>query len=125
MKDRKALLVMSRDLQQQVADAASEARVDWMGVETCCHARRALAEDPSFDLVITNQTLMDGSWYCILEMLVQQDLDTNLLVVVPAGCDASVIQSHGVFGILRTPFDASAADLIATAANDHIGVVQG
>ena len=118
----KALLLMSKEMQREFSPAASKAQTEWIGVETCCQARAALAKNPDTAVVISNQTLQDGNWCCIFGELVQRNLAANLVVIVPVGCDTSVIQSYGVFGVLRSPLEASAADVIAEAAHTTCNV---
>lgn len=113
----KALLVMSKEMQREFSPAASKAQTEWIGVETCCQARAALAENPGTAVVISDQTLQDGNWCSLFWELVQRNLAANLVVIVPVGCNTSVIQSYGVFGVLRSPPEASAADVIAEAAH--------
>lgn len=120
----KALLVMPTEMQAEFLASISDAQLEGEVVETCQQGRVALSMDPDTELVICNQTLSDGNWYCIHETLVSRDLPANILVVVPAGCDTSVIESHGVFGILRHPIDDSATALISQAARSHSKIAQ-
>jgi DNA-binding NtrC family response regulator len=120
----KALLVMSKEMQREFSPAVSNAQVEWIGVETCDQARVALAEHPNTAVVISDQTLPDGNWFCLFDELVKRDLRANLVVVVPGECDTSVIESYGVFGVLRSPIKGSASEVIATAAHPTRNLAQ-
>ena len=117
MKYPKALLVMPKEMQSEFSPAVSKAQTEWIGVETCCQARAVLTENPGTAVVISNQTLQDGNWCCLHDELVRRNLAANLVVIVPVGCDTTVIRSYGVFGVLRSPLESSAADVIAEAAH--------
>ena len=65
----KALLLMSKEMQREFSPAASKAQTEWIGVETCCEARAALAKNPDTAVVISNQTLQDGNWCSVFVIL--------------------------------------------------------
>jgi hypothetical protein len=116
MENNSVLLVMSKDMQRKFGQLISAEHMAWTGVLTCNEARAALAKHPDLSAVVCNDSLPDGNWYCVLEELVRKGLDANLLVVVPAGCDSGIIESHGIQGVLTYPPETSAGATIAQAA---------
>jgi len=116
MESNNVLLVMSEDMQREFGDRISAEQLAWTGVLNCNEARVALANDPQLSVVVCNDSLPDGNWYCVLKELVQKELEANLLVVVPAGCDSAIIQSHGIHGVLMYPPEPSAGKTVARAA---------
>jgi len=116
MGSNSVLLVMSEDMQREFGQLISAEQVAWTGVVNCNQARAALANRPEVSVVVCNDSLPDGNWYCLLKEMVQEELGANLLVVVPAGCDSGIIQSHGIQGVLTYPPEPSAAKTVARAA---------
>lgn len=116
MENNSVLLVMSEDMQREFGERISEEQLAWTGVLNCKEARAALARDPEVSVVVCNDSLPDGNWYCVLKELVHKGLEANLLVVVPAGCDSATIESHRIHGVLTYPPDPSAGKIVAQAA---------
>lgn len=114
MSSPKVLLAMSKQKQEELRSATSALEGRCVCVETCSEARDAMAEPSDLALVIVDETLPDSNWYSVLEELVNRDVNAKCLVVVPSGCETSVIKSHGV-GVLEHPFDASTQDVVAEA----------
>lgn len=125
MEGKSVLLVMSEDMQREFGQLISAEQLSWTGVLNCNEARVALANHPDVSVVVCNDSLPDGNWYCLLKEMVQKGLDANLLVVVPAGCDAGIIQSHGIFGVLAYPPEASAGQIVAQAVASAEQMVSG
>ena len=115
MEYKSVLLVMSEDMQREFGERITAEQLAWTGVRNCNQARIALAKDPHLSVVVCNDSLPDGNWYCVLRELVQKDRDAKLLVVVPAGCDATTIKSHGIHGVLTYPPEPSAVKVVAQA----------
>jgi DNA-binding NarL/FixJ family response regulator len=115
MESNSVLLVMSEDMQREFGKRISAEQLAWTGVVNCNEARVALANDPHLSVVVCNDSLPDGNWYCVLKELVQKDLEANLFVVVPAGCDSATIESHGIHGVLSYPPEPSAGRTVAQA----------
>ena len=120
MERTSVLLVMSEDMQREFGERISEEQLAWTGVHNCDQARSALANDPHLSVVVCNDSLPDGNWYCVLKELVQRDLDANLLVVVPDGCDSATIQSHGIHGVLNYPPEPTAGKAVAQAVRQPV-----
>ncbi len=118
MERNSVLLVMSEDMQQEFGKRIVAEQLSWMGVLNCNQARMALARDPDLSVVVCNDSLPDGNWYCVLRELVNKGLDANLLVVVPAGCDSATIESHGIHGVLSYPPEPTAGKAVAQAATE-------
>jgi DNA-binding NarL/FixJ family response regulator len=116
MENNSVLLVMSEDMQREFGELISAEQLAWTGVLNCNQARVALANDPYLSVVVCNDSLPDGNWYCVLKELVQKDLEANLLVVVPAGCDSATIESHGILGVLSYPPEPTTGHMVAQAA---------
>ncbi len=125
MENNSVLLVMSEDMQREFGRRISAERLAWTGVLNCNEARFALANDPHLSAVVCNDSLPDGNWYCVLKELVHRDLEANLLVVVPAGCDSATIESHGIHSVLTFPPDPSAGKIVAQAAISAAHAVSG
>lgn len=120
MESNSVLLVMSEGMQRDFGDRISAERLAWTGVLNCKEARVALANDPQLSVVVCNDSLPDGNWYCVLKELVQKDIDANLFVVVPSGCDSATIESHGIHGVLTYPPDPSAGKTVAQAMSEPV-----
>ena len=120
MGSNSVLLVMSEDMQREFGARISGEQLTWTGVLDCNQARVALANDPCLSVVICNDSLPDGNWYCVLKELVHKGLEANLLVVVPAGCDSTTIESHGIHGVLSYPPEPSAGKTVAQAAEQPV-----
>ena len=58
-------------------------------------------------MIVTDETLPDGNWYCLLQEMVSQGRDLDLIVVVPKGSEATSIKSCGV-DVVEYPLDAAA-----------------
>jgi DNA-binding NarL/FixJ family response regulator len=125
MENNSVLLVMSEDMQREFGQLISAEQAAWTGVLNCNEARVALAKHPDVSAVVCNDSLSDGNWYCVLKELVHKGLEANLLVVVPAGCDSGIIESHGIHGVLCYPPEPSAGMTIAQAANSLRQAVSG
>ncbi|MDA0206763.1 MAG: hypothetical protein O3A53_12425 [Acidobacteria bacterium] len=115
MESNSVLLVMSEDMQREFGQRISAEQLAWTGVLNCNQARVVLANHPDVPVVVCNDSLPDGSWYCLLKEMVNQGLEANLLVVVPAGCDSATIESHGIHGVLTYPPEPSAGKMVAKA----------
>lgn len=120
MERNSVLLVMSEDMQREFGERISAEQLAWTGVTNCNQARVALAREPHLSVVVCNDSLPDGNWYCVLKELVHKGLDANLLVVVPAGCDSATIESHGICGVLSYPPASTAGKTIAEAAEQLV-----
>ena len=116
MENVSVLLVMSEDMQREFGELISAEQLSWKGVLNCNQARIALARDPNLSVVVCNDSLPDGNWYCLLKELVHRDLDVNLVVVVPEGCCSATIESHGIHAVLNYPPAPSAGRTVAQAA---------
>lgn len=116
MERNSVLLVMSEDMQREFGERISAERLTWTGVLNCTQARVALSREPHLTAVVCNDSLPDGNWYCVLKELVKNDLDANLFVVVPAGCNSATIESYGVEGVLSYPPEPAAGKKVAQAA---------
>ena len=115
MESKRVLLVMSEGMQQEFGQLISAQQVAWTGVLDCNQARVALANHPDVPVVVCNDSLPDGSWYCLLKEMVNHGLEANLLVVVPVGCDSGIIESHGINAVLTYPPEPSAGKTVAKA----------
>lgn len=124
MKEPTALLVMPRQLQPNFRRIVSAGRVQWTYAETCHQARQAFAQNPDFAVVVSEATLPDGSWYCVLDELVRRDSAANLIVVACNGIKDDVVKRYDIFGVLRRPLDESALSLIEAAAHALTGLGQ-
>ncbi len=113
--EKSILLVMSKDMQREFGQLISAEQLSWTGVLNCNEARVALADHPHLSVVVCNDSLPDGNWYCLLKEMVQKGLEANLLVVIPAGCDSGIIQSHGIYGVLDYPPGPLAGKTVAQA----------
>lgn len=106
------LLVMSSHRGAGFQQAVTSAAVEWTIAESCESARRWLTKHPSPAVVVSDSTLCDGNWYCVLERLLNIGSESPLLVTAPEGPDVSTILEHGVAGVVRRPFDHRAAALL-------------
>lgn len=118
--ENSVLLVMSEDMQREFGDRISAEQLGWTGVRNCNEARVALASDPNLSVVVCNDSLPDGNWYCVLRELVQKDLEANLFVVVPDGCDSATIESHGIHGVLTYPPQPAVGKTVAQAVQEPV-----
>ncbi len=116
MSAPKALLVMPAEGQAEFKRAVSGAKLDWAIAETCEAVGALLDSMPDVSVVVSDITLSDGNWYCVLERVLQQGGDPAFYVVVPNGCNAEPILEHGISGVLRRPLDAHAADTLEQGA---------
>ena len=116
MERNSVLLVMSEDMQREFGERISIEQLAWTGALNCNQARVALAREPYLSVVVCNDSLPDGNWYCVLKELVHKGLDANLLVVVPAGCSSATIESHGIHGVISYPPPPTAGKTVAQAA---------
>ena len=103
MTSKKTLLVLSEDMQREFGDVLSP---EWVGVTTCNEARGVLARNQELSTVVTNATLPDGNWYCLLQEMVSREMDLDLVVVLPAGSDPTSVKSCGV-EVVEYPLDAA------------------
>jgi len=106
---------MSEDMQREFGQLISAEQEPWTGVLNCNEARVALAKHPEVSAVVCNDSLPDGGWYCLLKEMVNQGLEANLLVIVPAGCDSGIIEGHGIYGVMTYPPEPSAGKTVAKA----------
>lgn len=107
MASRRILLAMPDAMQQEFGELAAAEGIDWTGVTTCDEARSVLAGDEQISTVVTEGTLPDGSWYCLLEEIVLRGSDRNLIVLLPQGSDPAGITSCGA-AVVEYPLDAAA-----------------
>ena len=117
MQAPRALVVMPRDRHAEFQRAVSAAGVEWVWAANCAEARAALTLDPDLAVVVSELSLSDGNWYCMLDALVRRGMDANLILVAPAGAKRLDVAGYGVFGVLRRPLDESAVELIQAAAH--------
>lgn len=120
MERNSVLLVMSEDMQREFGERIAAEQLIWTGVLSCNEARVFLASQPHVSVVVCNDSLPDGNWYCVLKELVHKGLKANLLVVVPVGCDSSTIESHGIHGVLTYPPHPQAGKAVAQAAQQPV-----
>ena len=120
MERDSVLLVMSEDMQREFGERISAEELAWIGATNCNQARIVLQQEPHLSVVVCNDSLPDGNWYCVLKELVHKGINANLLVVVPAGCDSATIESHGIHGVLSYPPEPAAGKLVAQAAEQPV-----
>ena len=106
MTSSASVLVVSPAWDRTTASARSLAGADLRVVtaESCYEARRALAGDPSIELVITSLSLSDGNWYSVLESSV---VCGDRAAVVVAATEAGerfreVVRARGSWGVVET-----------------------
>jgi|GEM_PF-3409420 len=118
---RNGLLVMSAPRSAAFQKAVADQPVDWSTAESCAAAREWLTAHPSAAVVVTDSTLRDGNWYCVMEWLLQIGSEADFLVAVPEGLDVSTILEHGVTNVLHRPFGRRAATVLEAILNKEGG----
>jgi DNA-binding NtrC family response regulator len=75
-------------------------------VHDCRAARELLSSHPGIDVVVTDQSLVDGNWCNILTWIVDQVLDTRIVVSSPLANENlwSEVLWRGGFDILAEPY---------------------
>lgn len=119
MVKKRVLLVMSEDMQREFGEFFSLEDVEWVGVTTCNAARGGLADNEKISKVVTNATLPDGNWYCLLQEIVSRETDLDLVVVLPAGSDPTSVQSCGA-DVVEYPLDAAARRHLAGSEREVV-----
>ncbi len=110
MARSRVLLVMNEDMLREFRALASAESVEWAEATTCNQARRLL--DDEISMVVTDETLPDGNWYCLLREVVQRGAQPEIVVVLPAGSDPTSVKSCGV-EVVEYPLTAAARRLLA------------
>ena len=81
-KSPRVLLVSSRrDLEAPLKAGLQVLKASVVQAQSALEARRTLAQNAPFELVITDVRLTDGNWYSVLADLVESGSEANLLVV--------------------------------------------
>lgn len=68
--------------------------------------------DDGISMIVTDETLPDGNWYCLLREVVQRGGQLEVVVVLPAGSDATSVKSCGV-EVVEYPLTAAGRRLLA------------
>lgn len=110
MASNRVLLVMKEDMQREFGALASAESAEWKGVTTCNQARRLL--DDEISMIVTDETLPDGNWYCLLQEVVQRGAQAEIVVLLPAGSDSTSVKSCGV-EVVEYPLTAAGRRILA------------
>lgn len=113
------LLVMSDLRAESFQKAVASAPVEWSVADRCAAARDWLKQHPAPAVVVTDSTLRDGNWYCVLELLLKLGSQAELLVAVPEDQGVSTILEHGVTAVVRRPFDHRAFAVLEDALRER------
>ena len=91
--------------------------VDITHALTCDEARRRLAEEKNFGLVISATHLADGNWYSVLSSLVYQGGDAGFVVVADEVSDSfrQRVRDHGGIDAVELGAAMPSASLLSQA----------
>lgn len=109
MASNSVLLVMKEHMQRELGALASAEGIGWIGLTTCDQARHKL--DGEISTIVTDETLPDGNWYCLLKEVVERGTQTDVVVIVPGGSDPTSVKSCGA-NVVEYPLTAAGRRLL-------------
>lgn len=120
MKKQKktALLIMRRNCAEALTEIFQHCGADVMLAQNCRQARAALRQFP-VDIVVSEPSLDDGSWWTIRKELLRSESPAVLAVCLPRA-DAGVtdLLESGCSAVLAPPYDEKRIRRIVEAVPD-------
>jgi DNA-binding response OmpR family regulator len=124
-KKKTALLMVGRNGDQALTEIFQHCGADVLLAQNCREARVALGRLP-IDVVVSELSLDDGSWWTVRKELLRMESPALLAVYLPrADGGVADLLEVGCSAVLVPPYDEGRIRLIVEAAPDGAGTTNG